>query len=172
MKNRRPILVGLSLFALFSISAQTQKIKKADEAYETFAYHDAIESYESLVAKGYEGREIYRNLGNSNYHNARYEDAASWYGKFFMETGPEDDAHPEMMYRYAQSLKSTGEYTAAETWMKKFETAQNEDLRAEKFRSQPDYLERIEKMSGRYEISNLAINSPESDFAPSKLGVV
>ena len=170
MKNRRPILVGLSLFALFSISAQTQKIKKADEAYETFAYHDAIESYESLVAKGYEGREIYRNLGNSNYHNARYEDAASWYGKFFMETGPEDDAHPEMMYRYAQSLKSTGEYTAAETWMKKFETAQNEDLRAEKFRSQPDYLERIEKMSGRYEISNLAINSPESDFAPSKLG--
>ena len=67
MKNRRPILVGLSLFALFSISAQTQKIKKADEAYETFAYHDAIESYESLVAKGYEGREIYRNLGKGRF---------------------------------------------------------------------------------------------------------
>ncbi len=64
-----------------------------------------------------------------------------------------------------------GEYVASDTWMQKFEAAKGgADIRSKKFVEKKDYLKEIEKSSGRYDIKNLAINSAESDFAPSFLG--
>jgi len=153
---------------VFCANGQTKKAKKAKVEFENYAYQNAIESYESLVDDGYTDEQIFKNLGNANYLNAKYSEAATWYSKLFMLEDSEINA--DYIYRYAQSLKSTGEYTAADSWMHKFEAVKEEDLRAEKFADQPNYLEEIGKMSGRYVIENLAINSSESDFAPSLNG--
>ena len=71
------------------------------------------------------------------------------------------------MYRYAQTLKSLEKYTESDVWMQKFKTTKSNDQRAIKFGNNLEYLDNIEANSSRYDIKNLAINSKESDFAPS-----
>ncbi|WP_209404577.1 OmpA family protein [Pseudozobellia sp. WGM2] len=168
MIKKTTILLGITLITSLTAYSQSKKVEKAESEFDKYAYQSAIESYEDLVADGFNDEEIFKNLGNANYLNAQYEEASSWYSKLFMIENAEIET--EYMYRYAQSLKSTGEYTAADTWMKKFDSAQGDDVRAKKFANQQDYLNKIENLSGRYDIQNISINSPESDFAPSLFG--
>lgn len=146
-------------------NAQIKQKEKAADEIESYAYYEAIETYGNLVKKGYSDARIFKDLGNANYFNARYEQAVSWYKRYFRLKNVEMDT--EAMYRYAQSLKSKGEYAAAEVWMQKLGQINTGDARVEKFKDQQDYLQKIKDLSGRYTIKNLAINSSESDFAPS-----
>ena len=148
-----------------AISAQDKKIKKADKDISDYAYADAIDSYEHLVKKGYSEEEIFKNLGDANYLNAKYVEASKWYGQMF---ALEDTTiEPEYMYRYAQSLKSTGEYAESNKLMDTFNATKKNDLRSQNFLQKKDYLKEIEAASGRYDLKNLPFNSEASDFAPS-----
>lgn len=164
MKKIKYIFLGLALTTAV-INAQEKKIKKADDNFNNYAYAPAIESYQNLLDKGYTNEEIYKNLGNANYFNANYDEAANWYEKLFQLEGTTIDA--EFMYRYAQTLKSLEKYGESDIWMQKFKAAKANDQRAIKFSNNLDYLENIEANSNRYDIKNLAINSKESDFAPA-----
>lgn len=166
-KKVKYILCG-SLMACALVTAQDKKKEKAEKNFDSYAYAVAIENYENLVEKGYTDEEIYKNLGDANYQNANYSEAANWFSKLFKLEGATIDA--EYMYRYAQSLKSSKEYEASDIWMQKFQAAKNADVRAIKIAANPDYMEKIEKQSGRYDIKNLAINSAASDFAPAFYG--
>jgi hypothetical protein len=74
----------LTLSCCFALSyAQSGKAKKAKTDYDSYAYKSAITTYEDMVKKGYSGQEIFQNLGNANYVNANYEEAANWYGQLF-----------------------------------------------------------------------------------------
>jgi len=159
--------IGALLIACSFTFAQDKKEKKAAENFNDYAFADAIESYESLVEKGYSDKEIFENLGNANYLNANYDEASIWYEKLLQTDGEID---PEYMYRYAQSLKSMGNYAKSAEWMKKFEATKENDLRASKYLNNSDYLEKIREQSGRYDIKNLGINSSASDFAPAYNG--
>ncbi len=167
MKNKINLACGLFL-VLGSLSAQENKTKKATEAFGNYAYAPAIEKYESLVEKGLTDQQIYQNLGDANYANAQYAEAANWYSKLFKLDGA--NITGDYMYRYAQSLKSTKEYEASEIWMQKFMAEKSADTRSIKIAENPDYLNKIERHSGRYTIKNLALNSPVSDFAPALNG--
>ena len=168
-KGLRFLTYSLFFASCIVASAQEKKAEKAKNDIENYAYAEAIEEYELLVKRGYSDEEIYKNLGDANYLNAKYDAASGWYSKLFMVESANIDA--EYMYRYAQSLKSMGEYIASDTWMEKFEAAKGgSDIRFKRFVEKKDYLKEIEEASGRYDIKNLAINSAESDFAPSFLG--
>lgn len=153
------------LFTVSLTEAQERKVKQATDNFNNYAYAEAIESYESLVAQGYSDVEIYKNLGNANYFNANYDEAAKWYEKLFAVA--DADAEPEYLYRYSQTLKSQGDYIKSGLWIEKLEMAKEMDLRASKYVNNEDYLADIKAASGRYEIKNLGINSSASDFAPS-----
>lgn len=145
--------------------AQDKDIEKAKQEITDYAYADAIETYEKMVEEGYADARIFKNLGKAHYMNANYREAAGWYTKLFSLEDAEIDS--DDMYRYAQTLKSNGEYTASQEWMQKFEAATGDDLRARKYADNLDYLEEIARQSGRYNLKNLAINSAASDFAPA-----
>ena len=163
-KNFKYMVLGA--FLSFAITnGQDRKSKKAEANFNSYAYADAIESYESLVEKGYTSEDIYKNLGNAQYQNANYRAASDWYRRLFELGDAEIEA--DYLYKYAQALKSTGKYEESDQWMQKFESAKSNDRRAIKFADNPDYLNDIEANSGRYDIENLAINSSDSDFAPS-----
>lgn len=164
MKNIKYILCSFLLACTLS-QAQDKETQKAEKEIADFAYADAIETYEKLVEKGYEDGQILKNLANAQYLNANYEEAAGWYAKLFTVESAGEDSNA--MYRYAQSLKSNGDYTASQKWMQKFEAVNSDDVRVKKFMEHPDYLEEIERRSGRYFLKNLTINSAASDFAPS-----
>ncbi len=163
-KKIKYMLCG-SLMVCALITAQDRKLEKAEKNFENYAYAVSIENYEVLVDKGYTEEEIFKNLGYANYQNANYGEAANWFSKLFKLKGATIDA--EYMYWYAQSLKSSKEYEASDIWMQKFRAAKSADVRAIKITENPDYMEKIERQSGRYDIKSLAINSAASDFAPA-----
>ncbi|CAM3338300.1 OmpA family protein [Zobellia roscoffensis] len=167
MTKAKYIFYGLAVMTMVS-QAQEKKIKKAETKFTNYSYASAISSYEDLVKDGYTEEEIFKNLGNANYLNANYKEAANWYGQLF-QLGV-TDVDPEYMYRYAQTLKSLEKYEASDSWMNKFRKAQSNDQRALAFSDNQDYLEQIEERSGRYKLKNLGLNSKVSDFAPSFYG--
>jgi len=162
------ILIFGTLFMCTMVTAQNGKTSKAEKQFDQYAYANAIENYERLVKEGYTDEEIYKDLGDANYLNARYKDASGWYSKLFTLEGATIDA--DYMYRYANTLKSTMEYEASNNWMQKYIAAKSNEVRARLYNDNPNYMEKISEMSGRYEVKNLPFNSPQSDFAPSFYG--
>jgi len=161
------IFLGAAL-ACSIANAQDKKSDKAQKDFDTRSYAVAIDSYETLVNKGYTEEQIYKNLGDSHYQNANYKDAANWYEKLVKLESASFDA--DYLYRYAQSLKSTKDYKASAEWMQKYQTAKMADIRAKKIATNPDYLADIEELSGRYNVNSISINSSAADFAPSFKG--
>ncbi|MEX0273971.1 MAG: OmpA family protein, partial [Flavobacteriaceae bacterium] len=151
--------------AIGSLTSQERRMQRADDAFENHAYMDAISSYEELVDEGVREEEIFKRLGDANYFNARYGQASKWYGKL-MEMAPVN-MDPELMYRYAQSLKSLKKYGESNKWMERFAHAKKGDIRASMFHTNKDYLEKIGGHSQRFVVKPLAINSRVSDFAPT-----
>lgn len=162
-------LVSLILTsAITSATAQDKTTKKANKNFKNYSFAEAIEGYEELVEKGFTEEGIYKNLGDANYNNANYSEAANWYSKLFaMENA---STNSDDMYRYAQSLKSSKEYEASDLWMQKYQTAKTEDIRSIKIVNNPDYMKKIENASGRYDVKSLTVNSSASDFAPAFKG--
>jgi len=165
MKKITTYLVLSSLCISTMVLAQNGNVKKAENQFDDYAFENAIENYERLVKEGFTDEEIYKNLGDANYLNARYKDASGWYSKLFTLDGASIDA--DYMFRYANTLKSTKEYEASNQWMQKYTAAKSNEVRARLYNDNPDYLEKITEMSGRYDLKNLPFNSPQSDFAPS-----
>lgn len=58
------LLLGFALRA-----QQDQLLKKAEQAYDSKKYKEAIAAYEELVDEGYRSWELYFNLGNAYYRN-------------------------------------------------------------------------------------------------------
>ncbi|WP_422350548.1 OmpA family protein [Flagellimonas sp.] len=132
---------------------------KADERYNEYSFSPAIDIYKKVLDKGYVSQDLLKRLGNAYYFNAKYEEAANVY-KRLAEAYP-DETEPDYFFRYAQSLKTLGEYDAASDIMSKFKqmTAQGD------FPSDEDYLAKIEENSGRFSVKPFAYNSKYSDFA-------
>src|SRR5690606_4074125 len=91
---------------------------KADERYEQYSFSPAIDIYKKVLDKGYVSSDLLKRLGNSYYFNAKYKEAADIY-KRLQETYP-DEMEVEDIFRYAQSLKTLGEYGEASRLMTEF----------------------------------------------------
>ncbi|WP_291097002.1 MULTISPECIES: OmpA family protein [unclassified Flavobacterium] len=156
----------LSIIALQGYS-QKNKVAVADKQYDHYAYVDAITTYERVAEKGYKDEKMFQKLGNAYYFNAGFEKAAKWYGELFAMN---QEQEPEYYYRYAQSLKATGDYAKADKMLQQFNAKSGNDLRAKLFEKHKNYLEEIKANSGRYTIADAGINSEYSDYGGSFLG--
>jgi len=54
-----------------------------DKKYNSFAYIDAIKTYERVAEKGYKSEDMFQKLGNSYYFNGELDKAAKWYDELF-----------------------------------------------------------------------------------------
>lgn len=164
MKKYSYIYFAFLFFGFFS-NAQHKKLIKAKKSFDDYNFTKAIDQYERLVQNGNTSPEIYQNLGDANYLNANYSEASKWYG--MLEQSNEKDMDIERMYRFAQSLRSIEKYEDSDRVMTKLEVLKSDDSRVDKFIRNRDYLKKMKERAGKYTIENLAINSPDSDFAPS-----
>ncbi|MEM9144199.1 MAG: carboxypeptidase regulatory-like domain-containing protein, partial [Bacteroidota bacterium] len=163
-------IATILLMGMLSVQGITQEkyVTRADDDYENYSFSPAIDIYKTVLDKGYVSEDLLKKLGNSYYFNADYKEAASIYGRLIADYGSE--VGPEYLFRYAQTLKTLGKYGEAESFMTQFTDSTTDDLRATYFNEEKDYLEEIEKNSGRYQILPFEYNSPYSDFAPSYYG--
>lgn len=161
MKSTIAQIAVLGLFSLTSMYAQEGKEARADKKFDKYAYVDAIKTYERIAEKGYKNSQMLQKLGDSYYFNAKYAEAAKWYGELIAMGG---EIPAEYYYRYAQSLKSTGDHAKADQMMELFKSANANDSRASILNKNKDYRAAIEKNSGRYTIEDAGINSSASDY--------
>ncbi|MCV9928540.1 OmpA family protein [Flavobacterium sp. LS1R49] len=152
--------VFLMLIALRG-NAQSASQNKADKDYTKYAYIDAIATYERVAEKGYKDQKMFQRLGNAYYFNGELTKAAKWYDALF-EMNPEQES--EYYYRYAQTLKATGNYVKADKTLEAFNKKINTDKRGILFENNKNYLEQIKANSGRYEIADAGINSTQTDY--------
>ena len=133
-------------------------MERADERYNQYSFSPAIDIYKKVLDKGYTSPDLLKRLGNSYYFNAKYQEAADTYAK--LNTTYPDEMSVEDVFRYAQSLKSIGNYDQAGQLMESFRemTSTMSDF-------DEDYMTKIEKNSGRYTVKTFPYNSKYSDFA-------
>ncbi|MBO9583678.1 MAG: OmpA family protein [Flavobacterium sp.] len=161
MKNYTLLFVTIIGAFSFSSYAQQSKINAADKKYDSYAYVDAIKIYEKVANKGYKSEDMFKKLGNAYYFNSDFQNAAKWYGELFaMNPNPE----PEYYFRYAQSLKSTGDMAKANKLLEDFNAISKNDNRGKLYKEDVNYLDQIKANSGRYQIENAGINSRYSDY--------
>jgi outer membrane protein OmpA-like peptidoglycan-associated protein/tetratricopeptide (TPR) repeat protein len=161
MKNF--ILLYITIISVFSFNSYAQKaqLAAADKKYNSFAYIDAIKTYERVAEKGYKSEDMFQKLGNSYYFNGELDKAAKWYDELFAMA---PDQQPEYCYRYAQSLKAVGQTDKANEMLEKFHQKAGNDKRANLYDKNKNYLERIKVNSGRYKLEDAGINSQYSDY--------
>ncbi len=154
------LLVSLVAFTTTGFS-QKGKIRKALREYKDFAYAKTADMLLHVAEDGYESEELFQKLANSYYFNNKMEDAAKWYERL-LELNESQEA--EYYFRYAQALKTTGNYEESDRWMERFSELNTYDKRARYFTATKDYLEKIEESSREFDIYNLNINTERSDF--------
>lgn len=165
-KNILKIALLLSLCPLV-MTAQEKQMAAAGKLFNEYAYIDAINEYKQIASRGYKSAELYEKLGDAYYYNGDLEKSLKWYKELFALN---QDASPEHYYRYAQTLKSSGDYDTANAILDKFSTKSNGDLRAKLYTENKNYLSVIKKNSGRYEIKKTDVNSAYSDYGPAYYG--
>ena len=148
---------------LNSLQGQEKLLEKANEKYDEYSFRPAIDIYKKVREKGFSSPELLKRLGNSYYFNANYSEASEIYQELIEKY--DSVVTPDYAFRYAQSLKTLGEYEMADEMMTKFSQMAKESGIDSNF--DEDYLSKIEKNSGRYNIKPFKYNSKYSDFAPS-----
>ncbi|MET3025869.1 OmpA family protein [Flavobacterium sp. UW10123] len=161
MKNYTLLLLTIIGAFSFSSYAQQSKINNADKKYDGYAYVDAIKTYEKVAAKGYKSEDMFKKLGNAYYFNSDFQNAAKWYGELFAMNA---NVEPEYYFRYAQSLKSTGDINKANKLLDEFNALSKNDSRGKLYKEDANYLDQIKANSGRYQIEDAGINSKYSDY--------
>ncbi len=161
------VLLCLVFCCSSSLFSQKAKVAKANKKYDDYAYIDAIAIYEKVAQKGYKSADLFQRLGNAYYFNSEFEKAAQWYEALMALN---QEVQPEYYYRYAQSLKSLGNYQKADEMLVLFNQKSGNDLRAKLFSENTDYLEKIHQNSGRFNIKNAGVNSPQSDYGSAFFG--
>lgn len=167
MLKRLLTLLIIVCGGIVKVSAQQDSIpdkqlvrimEKADERYKQYSFSPAIDIYKKVLDKGYTSADLLKKLGNSYYFNAKYQEAAEIYKK--LEATYPDQMSVEDVFRYAQSLKSVGEYDDAAKIMASFKEKTSSMVDYDE-----DYMAKIEKNSGRYSVKQFPYNSKYSDFA-------
>lgn len=159
----------LVLLIAFSIDCYSQpnKEKLALENFKAKSYINSIELYEAIADKGYINMDVLRNLADSYYFNGKFEQANRWYNSLFIDQYNDKDLSKlpsEYYYRYAQTLKSVGQYDKANQVMQEFATLNSLDKRSMLFNSNPNYLDELLDGPSEFSLEMLSFNSLESDY--------
>lgn len=153
-------LLSLVLIIMTSGFGQNKQTEKADQLYDGFQYVDAIEAYLELVEDNNADSYVYKQLADSYYNVFNIAEASKWYKKAL-----ENNQDAETHYRYAQVLKSQGDYEAANKQMDAFSKMSPNDIRAKTHLENPNYIPRLADISKTFNVENIAINdSEQSDF--------
>ncbi len=161
-------LLTIVFFSMLTYGQEEKKIKKADKKFDQYAYIDAQKILLKVAQEGYESKDLFQKLGDSYYFNADYASSNKWYAELMSGYG--NEVAPEYYFRYAQSLKSMGQYDDSNLMMDNFFNSKKTDRRAKNYQDQPEYLRTINFQSGRYKVKNIAANSEYSDFGPAYYG--
>lgn len=166
MKKTIQITIVLLISAL-SILGQTKETKLADTYFDNLSYVKAAKEYKKLSEKT-KTIFILKRLGDSYYNNVQMKEAAEAYAQLFNLFEPQDT---EYYFKYAQSLRSIGNFEESNLWMENFNKLNKDDSRGYNFINNKLFLSEIKDSQPSYIVTNLvAINTEFSDFGVTEFG--
>lgn len=162
---RFTLTVFMALTSL-CIQAQTSgKVKRADKMYARYAYVKALELYEKAVQKDATNPHIVLRIADCYRQLYVPEQSEGWYREALFYPENKDDLRNYL--HFIQALMNNGKYDEAGDWVEKYLRKSPGDRIGLNLReacsSYPIFL----KDSTLIRITNLDINSEESDFGPT-----
>ncbi|MEM1337616.1 MAG: OmpA family protein [Bacteroidota bacterium] len=149
------------------VSGQDRK-SKADDHFFSYAYQDAITSYEKDLADGIGlSARQYRNLADSYFKQERFDKATEIYLQLFARDSLVTDFY---LNRLLQGLEKTSSQDSVRAFLEEedlvfsAELMENSDFNIALLHSGEDVSELD------FQIFNLQSNSPQSDFSPAFYG--
>ncbi|MEM8510522.1 MAG: OmpA family protein [Bacteroidota bacterium] len=149
------------------VSGQDRK-SKADDHFFSYAYQDAITSYEKDLADGIGlSARQYRNLADSYFKQERFDKATEIYLQLFAKDSLVTDFY---LNRLLQGLEKTSSQDSVRAFLEEedlvfsAELMENSDFNIALLHSGEDVSELD------FQIFNLQSNSPQSDFSPAFYG--
>ena len=141
------------------LSAQNKDTKIADKLFDRYEYVDAANEYLKLTQNGKGDTYVFKQLADSYYAIFNTKEAVKWYAKAVAQ---KQDA--ETYYKYAQMLKSEGNYAESDKQMKQFASMVPNDQRAKAFTNNPNYLPTLKGQVKLFDVSKSDISSDKTDF--------
>ncbi|MGB5436935.1 MAG: flagellar motor protein MotB, partial [Maribacter sp.] len=162
---KKLLLIIFVLGVLPTLFAQDE-LKRADTYFERTFYSDAIPLYEQLLPRN-KSSKLIKNLADSYYHTFNMKAAARWYTYLAANYG--DKVGEDYQFKLYQSLKATGAYDEAHQVLLDFYTQQNQNDKVDQLNNALVYLENVSAIGPRFDIENLLINTPNSEFGAAVL---
>ncbi|NNC94727.1 MAG: OmpA family protein [Chitinophagales bacterium] len=153
-----------------SVDGQSSKIKRADEFYYDFKFHDAARLYKKVVKKHATNLHALERLANCYRLLNNSKEAAKWYDKVVLL----DKSDPINFFYYAQMLRSNEQYESAEYYYNEYAKLVPDDSRGSKLAGSIKDLKSLKQESPRFEVTRTNLNTKYSEFGPIfyKSGIV
>ncbi|MEO8533734.1 MAG: OmpA family protein [Flavobacterium sp.] len=161
----KKILVVIFVFLIQFINAQDQDLLRAKRFFDKTYYSESIILYEKL-AEEKPSQEVIKNLADSYYYTNDLIKAQRYYR--LLVKNYDKDLDREYYYRYAQTLKASNSYEDANAALKEYYTKSGNTEDIVYFEKELKELENVSAIGNRFEIKNLALNTPNSEFGAVK----
>ena len=155
------IYILLIVFTIQFAQGQQQDLKTADRLFDKTYYSQAIPLYEKISLKT-QTPEIIKNLGDCYYYTSQYDKAQAQYSLLIKSKNK--DLNEDFYFRYAQILKAKGNYTEANSTLRNYYQASNNNKAIEKLDKDIKNLNNVTAIGERFEIKNLSLNTVNSEF--------
>lgn len=138
--------------------------KQADKKFDGLAYAEAIEKYEKLISKGFSPASVLRNLAVSYFKINNPQKAE----ETFRQLIDNNEATPEDIYYYAQSLKYNEKYAEADKWILRYTELNKNDSRGKKQLESARFARELRR-SEDYVLTPVYFNTKYPDFGAVEL---
>ncbi|MCM0666194.1 OmpA family protein [Flavobacterium tyrosinilyticum] len=161
----KKLLVIIFVFSIQFINAQDLELARAKRFFDKTYYSEAIILYQKLAVEK-PSQEVIKNLADSYFYTNDLVKAQRYYR--LLISNYSNNLDREYYFRYAQTLKATNSYDDANANLKEYyaKSANAEDII--NFEKDFKTLENVTAIGKRFEIKNLAINTPNSEFGAVK----
>lgn len=160
MKNMKKLIVILFVFSIQFIQAQDQELIRAKKFFDRTYYTEAVVLYQKLADER-PSQEVIKNLADSYFYTNDLVKAQRYYR--LLVKNYTNNLDREYYFRYAQTLKATNSGDANEVLKEYYAKSSNtEDI--VNFEKDLKTLENVSAIGKRFEIKNLAVNTPNSEF--------
>ncbi|MFH7012595.1 OmpA family protein [Flavobacterium sp. FlaQc-52] len=157
----KKLLVIIFVFSIQFIKAQDQDLVRAKRFFDKTYYSEAIVLYGKLAVDK-PSQEVIKNLADSYYFTNDLIKAQRYYR--LLINSYNKDLDREYYYRYAQTLKASNSDDQANAALREYYAKSANAEEAVYFEKELKELENVSAIGNRFEIKNLAINTPNSEF--------
>lgn len=165
MKNMKKLLVIIFVFSIQFINAQDQELARAKRFFDKTYYSEAIVLYQKLADEK-PSQEVIKNLADSYFYTNDLVKAQRYYRLLINNYGNNLDR--AYYFRYAQTLKATNSADDANAALKEYYSKSTNAEDIINFEKELKTLENVTAIGKRFEIKNLPINTPNSEFGAVK----